>query len=101
MCNSKTNQLTCQKIFLLKEPVRRAVYHASRVHVPNRVCRLRLGNQTEQRSGTYPGERIPLSLKSAGSETPQVVARIPGQIGMRVCTCEICHRPTYACLHWG
>src|SRR6476661_4318254 len=42
-----------------------------------------------------------LSLESAGAETPQVVARIPGQIGMRVCTCEICHRPTYACVHWG
>src|SRR5437868_224988 len=44
---------------------------------------------------------IALSLESAGSETPQVVARIPGQIGMRVCTCEICHRPAYACVHWG
>ena len=44
--------------------------------------------------------KYPLSLESAGAETPQVVARIPGQIGMRVCTCEICHRPTYACVHW-
>jgi hypothetical protein len=48
-----------------------------------------------------PGERMLLLFESAGAETPQVVARIPGQIGMRVCTCEICHRPAYACVHWG
>src|SRR5579859_7937828 len=59
MCNSEKNQLTCQKIFLLNEPVWRAVYYASRVHVPDRVCRLCLGNQTEQKLGTYQGERIP------------------------------------------
>ena len=45
--------------------------------------------------------KTPLLVESAGSETPQVVARFPGQIGMRVCTCEICHRPAYACVHRG
>src|SRR5882757_767560 len=36
----------------------------------------------------------PLSLESAGSETRQMVAaNIRGQIGFRVRTCEICHRP--------
>lgn len=46
-------------------------------------------------------ETAPLLVESVGSETPQVVASFPGQIGMRVCTCEICHRPAYACVHRG
>src|SRR5215472_19254080 len=46
-------------------------------------------------------ETTPLLVESAGSETPQVVTSFPGQIGMRVCTCEICHRRAYACVHWG
>ena len=46
-------------------------------------------------------ENTSLLVESAGSETPQVVARFSGQIGMRMCTCEICHRPAYPRIHRG
>jgi len=50
----------------------------------------------------YDQTRIPLPSEWAESESLQkLFANIRGQIGMRVCTCEICHRPTYACVHWG
>src|ERR1700691_3667010 len=43
-----------------------------------------------------------LLLESAGSESLQrVVASIRGQNGMRVCTCEICHRGSYASVYGG
>ena len=46
--------------------------------------------------------KYPLTLKSAGSESLQrVVASIRGQNGMRVCTCEICHRGAYASVYGG
>ena len=38
-----------------KEPVWRAVYHASRVRVPNLGCRRVWAIKPSQRSGTYPG----------------------------------------------
>src|ERR1700685_4222796 len=38
-------------------------------------------------------QRMPLTLESARSEfLRRVVAGIRGQNGLRVCTCEICHR---------
>src|SRR5580700_36397 len=43
--------------------------------------------------------KCPLTLESPESESLQrVVASIRGQNGMRVCTCEICHRSAYASL---
>src|SRR5580700_2667270 len=46
--------------------------------------------------------KCPLTLESAGSEFLQrVVASIRGQNGMRVCTCEICHRGAYASVYGG
>lgn len=45
---------------------------------------------------------MPLSLESAGSESlRRVVASIRGQNGMRVCTCEICHRGADASVYGG
>ena len=38
-----------------KEPVWRAVYHASRVRVPNHGCRRVWGSKPSQRPGAYPG----------------------------------------------
>src|SRR5580700_5182143 len=46
--------------------------------------------------------KCPLTLESAGSESLQrVVASIRGQNGMRVCTCEICHRGADASVYGG
>src|SRR5271163_1287162 len=46
--------------------------------------------------------KCPLTPESAGSESLQrVVASIRGQNGMRVCTCEICHRGAYASVCGG
>src|ERR1700691_3190144 len=46
--------------------------------------------------------KCPLTLEPAGSESLQsVVASIRGQNGMRVCTCEICHRGADASLYGG
>jgi hypothetical protein len=43
-----------------------------------------------------------LFLESAGCESLQrVVASIRGQYGMRVCTCEICHRGAYPFVYGG
>ena len=48
-------------------------------------------------TGTRKLRKYPLSLGSIGSESLQkVVASIRVQIGMRVCTCEICHRGAYS-----
>src|SRR5882724_1204553 len=41
-----------------------------------------------------------LSLESADSESlKKLFANIRGQSDLRVCTCEICHRRAYACVH--
>ena len=62
----------------------------------------RLGNQTGQRSRIYARERMPLSLELAESESLQmVVVSIRGRNGIRVCTCEICHRFVYASVYGG
>src|SRR6202167_1849819 len=47
--------------------------------------------------------KCPLTLESAGSDSLQrVIASIRGQNGLRVCTCEICHRgPLHASLFGG
>src|ERR1700683_1265465 len=47
--------------------------------------------------------KCPLTLESAGSDSLQrVIASIRGQNGLRVCTCEICHRgPLHAALFGG
>jgi hypothetical protein len=68
-----------------KKTVRRAVYHASRVRVPNRACR-RVRGIKPNRSGTYPGERMLLLPEWAEYESPQkLFVNIRGQIGFRVC----------------
>ena len=65
--------------------------------VPHSLRRCAL---TQHRAGNAwcgSSEDSPLLVESAGSESPRkVVASIRGQIGMRVCTCEICHRRAYA-----
>src|SRR6266702_4818859 len=46
--------------------------------------------------------KYPLLLESAESESLQkLFANIRGQIGFRLCTCDICHRRAYACVHRG
>src|SRR5580704_10127843 len=46
--------------------------------------------------------KCPLTLESAGSQSLQrVVASVRGQNGLRVCTCEICHRGAYASVCGG
>src|SRR6185437_9712924 len=43
--------------------------------------------------------KIPLSLQSAEPESLQkLVANIRGQIGMRMCTCDVRNRRAYACV---
>src|SRR6266567_2401406 len=46
--------------------------------------------------------KYPLSLESAESESLQkLFANIRGQIGFRVCTCDLCNRRAYACVYRG
>src|SRR5712692_3157966 len=46
--------------------------------------------------------KYPLLVESAESESLQkLFANIPGQIGFRVRTFDICHRRAYACVHRG
>src|SRR6185312_4499484 len=53
-----------------------------------------------KRPRTYLGEQIPLSAEPDASESLHVLAAsICRQNGMRVCTCEICHRSSYASLY--
>src|SRR5262250_1720088 len=48
------------------------------------------------------GGRILLSAESAESESLQkLLANIRGQIGFRVCTCDLCNRRGYACVYRG
>src|SRR5271156_2262610 len=56
----------------------------------------------QRTAGMWKLRKRPLTLESAGSESLQrVVASIRGQKGMRVCTCEICHRGAYASVCGG
>src|SRR5215510_15303912 len=65
--------------------------------------RSRLANQPERRTGTYPGERMPLSLESVDeSESRQkLFANTPGRIGLRVRMYDIRNRPAHACVDGG
>src|SRR6266567_866068 len=46
--------------------------------------------------------KYPLSIESAEPESLQkLFANTRGQIGFRECTCDICHRRAYACVHRG
>jgi len=45
---------------------------------------------------------VPLLVESAASESLQkLFASICGQIGVRVCRCDVCNRPAFSLLHWG
>jgi hypothetical protein len=52
--------------------------------------------------GAEASKKYPLLLESAESRSPQkLFANIRRQIGFRVCTCDVCHRRAYACVHRG
>ena len=48
------------------------------------------------------GGRLLLSAELAESGSPQkLFANIRGQSDFRECTCDVCNRPTHACVYWG
>jgi hypothetical protein len=69
--------------------------------VPHNLRPCGLAQHMAGMHGAEGPKMLPLLVESAGSESPQTVASIRGQIGMRVCTCEICHRRAYASVHRG
>jgi hypothetical protein len=94
-CRTKFKLVFC----IEKEPVRRAVSHASRVRPSNRGCRRvwRIGPEIRH---TPRGNQCPLLVELAASESPQeVIASVRMQLRLR--GRDIRNRPAFVLLYGG
>jgi hypothetical protein len=66
------------------------------------VCAFALAKSIRASPMHILGGRLLLSPELAESESVQkLIANLPRQIGFRVCTCDVCHRPAYALVYRG
>src|ERR1017187_5444218 len=103
MSDPEQNRLTaCQKFFVSKKNPCGVPFIPPHGFVFLSVRAVAFGESAERRPGTYPAERMPLSLESDESESLQMLfANIRGQIGFRACRCDLCNRPAYALPYRG